>query len=481
MINFVFRLDSSSIIGYGHLMRCMTLANKFIFLGFNVTFILGYNSKDSLDFINNEHVNTIILPDVKDEKDDANKCLEYIDHDSFYMIVDHYFLSYKWESEIIKSSKKMIVIDDLANRKHQCNILIDSSYKRNYFDYEKLVPEYCQFFLGERYCLLRPEFQFLRDAAQIRRANTTAITRLLVSFGATDSEKYTLRVLNYLNEMPFSGEVDVLISTGCIWLDELKSKTATMNNVTLHMNANNVAELILNADLAIGALGTSTWERASLGLPCICIVTADNQIFNAKNLNSIKAIFLSDIDQLAHDLSSLLFEQHSLQDWQGVSDTSFKLVDGKGINRVTHAILKDEYKLIDFNLSDTDDLYAWQSQPDARLYSRDINIPIYNEHVSWVATSLDDPLRRMWIVKVNDISAGYIRLDTFDETEEVSILIANKFRGLGLAKFAVMSAISNRKGSSVLAHVKPENQASINLFQACGFKRVDRDHFIWSQ
>lgn len=483
MINFVFRLDSSSEIGYGHLMRCMTLANKLIYIGFKVDFIMSYDSQNSLRFINNENFNIIFLPQFITETEDAHKCLGIIEnYDSVFLVVDNYSLSIKWECEVFENVKKLIVIDDLANRNHECNVLIDSSYDRKDYEYKKLVPDSCQLILGERHCLLRPEFENLRDSAYKRRVDTEFINRLLISFGATDSEKYTLEVLNFLGDIGFSGEIDILISTGCTWLDELNEIAEVMTNVTLHINANNVAELMLSADLAIGALGTSTWERACLGLPCLCVITADNQIYNADKLNSIKAIFLSDMNQIFHDLRKILLEASSLCEWHRVSDESFKLVDGKGVSRVTHEILKSEFNLVEFRLSDTDDLYAWQSQPGARQHSRDETIPLYSEHVDWVVASLSNPVRRMWIIKINDISAGYIRLDVIsEEEEEVSILISDKFRGLGVAKFAVSSSVSERIGRHVVAHVKPDNHASINLFKSCGFKRIDHEHFLWSR
>ena len=169
-----------------------------------------------------------------------------------------------------------MVIDDLANRRHDCDLLLDQNY---YFDmkrrYQELVPERCVVLYGLTHVLLRPEFAIAKNRFRNRDG---VIKRILIFFGGSDPTNQTQKAVEaiVLLRRPDIA-VDVVVGSTNPNRKYINTLCDSLPNMTFHCQISNMAELILGADLCIGAGGASMWERCYLGLPTITVVFASNQ------------------------------------------------------------------------------------------------------------------------------------------------------------------------------------------------------------
>ncbi|MEW5919764.1 MAG: UDP-2,4-diacetamido-2,4,6-trideoxy-beta-L-altropyranose hydrolase [Bacillota bacterium] len=193
-----------------------------------------------------------------------------------WLVVDHYALDRRWEEKMRPFVDKIMVIDDLADRSHDCDLLLDQNlYENMESRYDGLVPENCRKLLGPQYALLRPEF--IKARANLRKRDGT-VKCILVFLGGADPTNETAKALEAIQllERPDIA-VDVVVGLSNPHREQIKEICSTMPNTSYHCQVDNVAELMAQADLAIGAGGIATWERCCLGLPSITMITAENQ------------------------------------------------------------------------------------------------------------------------------------------------------------------------------------------------------------
>jgi UDP-2,4-diacetamido-2,4,6-trideoxy-beta-L-altropyranose hydrolase len=266
-------------------MRCLTLADELRKSSADISFVAREMPENLCESIERKEYQFHQLPksagkpEDRDWEVDAQEtqvALQRHGSDPDWLIVDHYLLDERWEQRVRPFVRKIMVIDDLANRRHACDILLDQNLFRDMTTrYEKLVPAECKLFLGPRYALLRPEF---RNALKSLRHRDGMVRRILISFGGSDPTNETKKALDALSRIDLPGvAVDVVVGSLNPHKEMIRRMSARMPNVTYHCQVQNMAQLMVDADLAIGAGGTATWERCSLGLPCVMIVIADNQ------------------------------------------------------------------------------------------------------------------------------------------------------------------------------------------------------------
>lgn len=196
-----------------------------------------------------------------------------------WLIVDHYALDRRWEESVLFVGCKLMVIDDLADREHVCKVLLDQNLGREASAYDSLVPDHCTRLIGVAYALLRPDFSQWREYSLARRKNPK-LAHILITMGGMDKDNVTAAILDELAEcaLPKSIHITVVMGVSAPHLEDIRQKAATMPiKTTVNVDVQNMAELMANADLAIGAAGSTSWERMCLGLPSIVIVTAENQ------------------------------------------------------------------------------------------------------------------------------------------------------------------------------------------------------------
>lgn len=264
---------------------------------------------------------------------DSIKALHGVDWD--WLIVDHYALDARWESMLRHTAKKILVIDDIADRRHDCDMLLDQNF---YADmdarYTAKVPAHCRLLLGPHYALLRDEFRQLHGQVKPR---TGPVKRILVFFGGVDADNYTALAIEVLANISIKDlQVDVIIGAQHPHRAEIESACVERGFVC-HTQTSRMAELMAAADLAIGAGGSATWERCCLGLPALLVALADNQINIAKALNLlgaciyVGALKTASATNMRNVIVSLLVAQDQLKI---LSEKSYSLVDGLGVDRV---------------------------------------------------------------------------------------------------------------------------------------------------
>ena len=296
-MNIVFRVDSSAQMGTGHLMRCLTLADELQKQNHKITFICRELKGNLIDLIKH---NALVLPMINDfqvddlylnwlgttQEQDAQQTIQAMSENTDYLIVDSYALDITWHRQLRGCAKKIMVIDDLANRQFDCDILLNQNLGSKKEDYQNKIPQSCKLLLGCNYALLRPEFSKLRKQALEKRKKTKKIKNIFISMGGSDNKNIAYEALQQLDD-----KFNVVVVLGDSSPHNAMIKSYTKDkNIEVIINANNMAELMLNADLAIGAGGATTWERCCLGLPSLVFVTAKNQEKTSIYLDNIGAI-----------------------------------------------------------------------------------------------------------------------------------------------------------------------------------------------
>lgn len=295
----VVRADGSASIGSGHVMRCLTLADELRDAGADITFVSRDLPGNLFELIRAQRFRLVTLGYLKaragnvaeDWRQDLGDTLAALRSRGTidWLVVDHYGLDCRWERGVRVVSRKLMAIDDLANRPHDCDLLLDQNYYRNAQKrYLGLVPKHCKLFLGPRYALLRKEFR----GGPVRRHPIRDIERILVFFGGADLSGETQKVLEALQGSDLTRlTVDVVVGSSNPNITQVRDLCAPMTNVTLHVQTERMAELMTQADLTIGAGGATTWERCRLGLPTLTVVTAPNQEETTRDLAAAGAIW----------------------------------------------------------------------------------------------------------------------------------------------------------------------------------------------
>jgi len=358
-----FRTDASLQMGSGHVMRCLTLADALKAQGAQCHFISREHSGNLLEVIRQRGHGVTGLPAPLSQPSDAADAIPTLAHADWlgcdwqtdaqqtrtilstlqpnWLVVDHYALDQRWEFAMQPYCQKLMVIDDLADRTHYCDLLLDQNLGRQPEDYVNLVPTTCQVFTGPRYALLRPEFAALRDYSLKRRANSQhkQIRQLLITMGGVDMPNATGQVLQALktSSLPADCHITVVMGSTAPWLAQVRELAEKMPWPTsVLVNINNMAQCMADSDLAIGAAGSTSWERCCLGLPSMLVILADNQIRSCAELgatNAVKVIgnFEFIEKKLQSQLMSFLTDKKSLKN---CSDAASEICSGDGASLI---------------------------------------------------------------------------------------------------------------------------------------------------
>jgi UDP-2,4-diacetamido-2,4,6-trideoxy-beta-L-altropyranose hydrolase len=352
-VNIVFRVDSSSKIGTGHVMRCLTLAKE-LQKSSNIKFICRNREGNLINKIESEGYQVFELEKhtiddslkvdwlgTTQEKEilDSEKILREIKPD--LLIVDHYGIDSYWHKRMYKFSKKIFVIDDLANRNYNCDILLDQNFFKNTkIRYKKLVKDSCKLLLGPKYALLRDEF-----ATKYQNSNSLEINRILVYFSGTNIKNNLLKVVDGISSCKKDKiNIDIILGKNFFLKDELINFFSDMKNIFFYDFVDNMSEIMNNSDLYIGSAGTTTWERSSTGLPSIVISVAENQIEPMNALSEAGLSFYLGSQEkvtsyeIAQNLNYIFDNPNILKKMR---KDNMELVDGKGVSRCVNEIFNN--------------------------------------------------------------------------------------------------------------------------------------------
>ena len=333
----VFRVDASLEMGTGHVMRCLTLANELKQQNHEIVFICRELTGNLILLIKYP---VLVLPKNDNfqsdslylnwlgatQEQDAEQTIKVIPKNTDLLIVDSYASDEIWHKQLIPYTKKIMVIDDLADRQFDCDVLLNQNLGTQIEDYKDKVPDDCELLLGCDYALLRPEFPNLREKALIKRKNTKVIKNILISMGGSDITNKTYDILQEVSD-----DLNIVVILGGISPHNkmIKNYAKSKKNVKVIVDADNISRLMFDADLAIGAGGSTSWERCCLGLPTLLYVLAENQRKIAGNLEELGAVKI--VDNLKVNLQNIL---NNFSFWQIMSEKAQTVCDGIGVKRI---------------------------------------------------------------------------------------------------------------------------------------------------
>jgi len=397
------------------------------------------------------------------------------------LVIDDYRLDAAFESGCRAWAERILVIDDLANRRHDCDVLLDQSPGRLRADYAALVPAEAELLIGPSYALLDRRF---RDARRQRKP-AGSVRRVFVNCGTTDTANATGLALDALAAAKLGAAVDVVLGSAAPHLSAIRARlAATGPGAALHLDVDDMAGLMVDADLAIGAGGVGALERCALGLPSLVMTVADNQVGVAGALGAAGAVgYLGNVAgcsarELARALQELAADAQ-LRDAMGKAGRA--LVDGFGAARArvscySPALARDGRRvtLRPATIADSALMFAWQSAPGIRKYARNPAAPQPQEHDQWLRAKLDDPDCLFNIVLSGEEPVGILRFDktSSGDAYEVSILIAANRHGAGIGGCALELGKRLLPAERLIAAIHAENLASIRMFERAGYRAI---------
>jgi UDP-2,4-diacetamido-2,4,6-trideoxy-beta-L-altropyranose hydrolase len=491
-MNVAVRVDASIQIGTGHFMRCLTLADALRQRGAGVRFASRYLPAHLREMLSERGHEFVLLESASTEEvtddlphsrwlgtsqrfDSQATILALSDQTWDWLVVDHYALDGRWESILRQAARRILVIDDLADRMHDCDVLLDQNFYADQDSrYIGKVPTHCQLLLGPRYALLRDEFRQLREKVKPR---TGIAKRVLVFLGGMDVDNYTVRVIEALGNMGSEAfHVDVVIGAQHPHRKQIESVCADQGFIC-HVQTNHMAELMDAADLAIGAGGSATWERCCLGLPTLTICTADNhskQIADAASEGLLYAPEAKgDLIRMIERHVSALIENSYLM--QVISRNGMQAVDGRGALRVIGKLGCGGIEIRAASDDDSQKLFEWRNHPTIRAVSHSADMISWESHQRWFASVLTATDKFLLIGQIGGVPVGVVRFDMQSDEAEISIyLIPNAkipCQGRDLLRSAERWFVNNRpEVRKICAHVLAGNARSQRLFLGAGYQ-----------
>ena len=505
-MNVAVRADAGRSIGIGHVMRCLTLARELRQRGARVCFVSRRQPGDLIGLLGESGFEVQPLPEaappigaVPDdygawlgvtESQDATETIAAVnDRRLDWLIVDHYAVGAEWERRVRPRAPAICAIDDLANRDHDCDVLLDQNYfgVQTETRYEDRLPAAALQLLGPRYALL-PE----RYRQRPRREHQDGVVRrVLVFFGGSDQTNETAKAIAALSyEAAASLHVDVVLGSSHPDAGAIRRQALNRPHTEVFENLPSLADLMARADLFVGSAGSTTWERAYCGIPSIVVILAENQRAPARALadegrqialdGRHGGIGLDDwrraIGQALADAGGLAVLGEALQ----------PLVDGRGTQRVARALLRQEGLRVSVRPAATGDeqiWFDWANDPGVRALSFSTGRIDRDAHARWFRARITNPAWLMLVAEDEaELPLGHLRLELDGAGQEaiVSIAVDRCARGIGIGDTLLRSGIERlreaRRGVSVIAEVLERNDRSARLFLRRGFQETERRH-----
>ena len=412
------RADASIRIGSGHIMRCLTLAEELRDAGVNVKFVCRSHAGNLNELIQRKGfqlselfaVGTAGVTDLNkhsfrgeyaswlgvSQQSDAEETIETLSGTKpDWLIVDHYALDKEWETALRPYVSKIMVIDDLADRRHDCDLLLDQNYFTNGEQrYDDLIPSPCTKLLGPKYALLRKEFS---EARKNLRERSGEVKRVLVFLGGSDPENITGIAIEALSDPELLHlQVDVVIGAQNPNRWKIARLVKERSNTKLHVQVGNMAELMSAADLAIGAGGSTTWERCCLGLPSIVIPVAENQMQIAMCIHETGCATVLKGEQVTSAIATAVLHALDQRVREEMCKKALTITDGMGASKVSIYLTHQKDKFLTerkqknkrFSISFTSDRKSWLN-PFIDSFKKELES---NGHkITWIHDSNETP------------------------------------------------------------------------------------------
>ncbi len=491
------RTDASLHIGTGHVMRSLALADRLRAAGADVLFICRQHGGHLCDFIRHRGFAVAPLPAPQEGwqvpaepphaawlgaswQQDAAETTAALPWRPDWLLVDHYAIERQWQQALRPAVGRIMVQDDLADRAHDCDLLLDQNAAAiPDTRYDALLPAHCQRLLGPQYAMLRPEFAAARAALAPRSG---AVRRLFLFIGGADPANVTGAALQAVAALGRPGlAVDVVIGAANPHHEALARQCEALPGARLLRQVDNIAELMAQADLAIGAGGGAMWERCAVGLPSIVLAVAGNQEPGCEAMAQAgRILYLGRAERLAPGALEAALALACASPWllRHLAEASLGLVDGRGAERVLRRMaalpLASMLQLRPATADDCDAIWAWRNAEQVRRFSGDSAAIPLERHRAWYAGVLADPERLLLVGEIGGQPAGVLRYDRKQGQATVSVYLTPAFlgQGIGASLVAAGSAHAARHWPQlerIEALVRPQNAASAAVFAAAGF------------
>jgi len=494
----LIRSDASPTIGSGHIARLLPLARTLRKQGSHVAFACRQLPGHRLDMLAAEGFETFALPQ-RYPGEDPQQAIESLlpwqadidalahaldSHPTFdWIIVDHYGLDYHWQTAARRWAPRIAAVDDLATRQYYVDLLLNQNLSGTPQAYASLLPPGCQTLFGPRFAMLRDEF--CCPAIPVK----PQAKRVLVNFGGFDAAMQTHHAMLAMAEFP-ELEVDFVAGADNPAWEQMQALAAEHPNWRLHRFVSDFYRLMTEADLFVGAGGGTSWERAALGLPTICIAVSNNQQANGEVMATSGAhVYLGAREQVSVEQlrQAIGFVAGNPGIRRSMAEHSRQLVDGRGAQRVAAALAGAVLQVRPATADDAQLLFDGRNAEAVRRWSLETGVIEWSSHQQWLAASLHNAQRLLLIAEADDGPVGVLRYDLRGLEAEVSIYLFEERIGLGwgralLARGEAFAINHWPQLRAITAQVLPANQPSLKVFReagftqsACAFTRVLKD------
>jgi len=489
MMKVLVRTDASAQIGSGHLMRCAALAHALRNGEAKVTFAMRQAPPAMEELVRSQGHGTLRLPEISAPRiegwlavpweSDASQTLAALEAQGGvdWLVVDHYGIDFRWEERVRAAGCKVLVIDDLAISKHSCDVLLNQNLVANAEErYRPLVPSACRLMLGPKFALLREEF---RAARAVLSRDPQRMNRVLVFLGGGDPDGVTLTVLAVVDAVRPGGlEVSVVIGANNPHRNAIEQLYARRDGYQVITQTPHMAQVMVEADLAVGAGGVSTWERCCLGLPAVVLAIAENQQEVSLAASEAGAcIFLGPSTEVTPETleASLRVVIGNAGVRKMLSEAGAKLVDGLGCQRVARIMLQRPLHLRPARAEDAKRLFEWRNAEPTRRHFHDPSPLTLQGHMRWFRDCLNDDSRALLIGEDGGLPVGVLRYDFGRSVATVSIYLDPALHGHGYGPQLLLAGeqwLQQTKPEvvSVRAEIAPANDASRSAFEEAGFR-----------
>lgn len=489
LVDIVFRADASAVLGSGHVVRCLTLADSLALRGERVGFICREASGDLIEAVLSHGFPVERLAAGIDAQEDAvqtRAAMELLAPDgAAWVVVDHYGLDAEWERAVRSIARRILVIDDLADRPHDCDLLLDQNLHTATVSYDALVATDAKRLLGPGFALLRPEFA---SAAAEPCGRSGVVRRLLVSFGGSDPTGETAKVLAALRDGPGLLETLVVVGPSAGSPEVVEALAASVPGVRVLTNVDRMAALMRDADFMIGSGGSTTWERCATCLPSAIVAVAENQVDPSWAVSATGATeYLGTSEEVSAEsyatvLARALAGPAAVR---AMAERAAALVDGRGTERVTDEMLAgrlaDGCRLRQIGPGDLELVRVWRNSDRVRPFMFDRHEIGVEEHLAWFASSSRDRDARHLLFECADRALGVVNLTRIDRdagTCDWGVYIgatdAPAGSGRRMGRLALEYASGELGLSEVRAEVAATNERSLTFHARMGFRQVGR-------
>lgn len=476
--DILIRADGGSTIGMGHIVRCLALA-EMLKNEYNIKFVIQAPTKAVIDIISVITKNIIQLPHTEDFSIDLDHFVNIISKTDI-VILDGYHFGSDYQKKVKNSCHKLVCIDDLHSWHHFADAIINHAEGLSKSDYS--VESYTSLYLGLKYVLLRPPF-----LNSNRQKTISKLEKAFISMGAADFDNNTSKFAEALLSFDQISEIHLMLSSVNPHIDKLQSLIKNNNKIKAHYNlsADELADILFACDIVICPASSISLESCAIGTGIISGYTANNQIGILEGLMKNEVIInwgnLTELtNEQIQERISLLLEKPQLLNAGLINQK--KLIDGKSPKRIRAVFKRLSITPLHFRFAAKEDTYLyfrWVNDPEVRKNSFNQNSILYDEHVKWFSSKVNDPNYYFYLFfDQTDTPVGQVRIEKSGKETIIDISMDKSFRGLSLGALMLEDACSDYlkkfPEEVICSLVKKENIASYSIFKKVNFVDVSQ-------